>query len=85
VGVAGIVTKNSRFLHFRLKGLREHFNLLRALFYTIVLNFSSSISPGELKVEALVVASEMREQGIGTKFSPKVKDEFFTTRYLKRE
>ena len=65
-GVAGIVTKNSRFLHCGLKELRKHYNILRALFYYLVLNFSRRISPDELKVEALVVPGEMREQGIGT-------------------
>ena len=35
VGVAGMVTRNSRFLHFRLKELRKHYNLLRSLFYSL--------------------------------------------------
>ena len=72
VGVAGVVTKNSRFLHFRLKELMRHFNPLRALFYTLVLNFSNRTSPGELMVETLVVASEMRGQGVGKSLMKRV-------------
>ena len=81
VGVAGIITKNSRFLHFRLKELREHFNLLRALFYTLVLNFPRKISPGDIKVEALVVAGEMRGQGIGTSLIKRVEQFAFENGY----
>ncbi len=72
VGVAGVITKNSRFLHFRLKELMRHFNPLRALFYTLVLNIPKRIHPGEYKVESLVVPSEMRGQGIGTSLMKRV-------------
>lgn len=71
-GVAGIVTKNSRFFHCGMKELRKHFNILRALFYYLVLNFPRRTHPGELKVESLVVVSEMRGQGIGTSLMKRV-------------
>lgn len=65
VGVVGLATRSGKFLDFRLKELRKHVNLMKALFYYLVFNLEKRISKDELRIVPLAVAREVRGQGIG--------------------
>ena len=72
MGVIGIVTNSGRFLNFRLKELREHFNLLKALVYYLIMNADGGVSRDELKIESLAVWEKVRGRGIGTELMNRV-------------
>lgn len=66
LGVAGIMTRSQRFLRFHFPDLRRRFDLLRALFFQLILGFEGRPAADEFRIESLAVAVEARGQGVGT-------------------
>jgi ribosomal protein S18 acetylase RimI-like enzyme len=66
VGVAGVVTRDSRFLRFRFRDLWRYLGPFKAVAYYPLLGVEDHVARGECKISPLAISPEARGQGIGT-------------------